>query len=60
MTMDEEHFVQALRYVSLNPFRARLVPRDANRPWSSTRALVDRTDDHVVTLALALGCVGDY
>ena len=35
VAMDEEHFGAALRYVALNPVRARLVERAADWPWSS-------------------------
>ena len=38
VAMDEEHLAAALRYVSLNPVRARLVERAQHRRWSSTRA----------------------
>jgi hypothetical protein len=34
--MDEEHLAAALRYVSLNPVRARLVARAQDWRWSST------------------------
>ena len=36
--MDEAHLVSALRYVSLNPVRARLVARAEDWRWSSVRA----------------------
>src|SRR4051812_47580425 len=35
VAMDEQHLGAALRYVSLNPVRARLVGRAADWPWSS-------------------------
>jgi putative transposase len=35
VAMDEEHLGAALRYVALNPVRARLVERAADWPWSS-------------------------
>ena len=40
VAMDETHLVSALRYVALNPVRARLVERARDWPWSSTRALI--------------------
>lgn len=58
--MDEAHFVTALRYVALNPVRARLVSRAEDWPWSSTRAMLAKKDDHVVTVAPALERVGDF
>jgi REP element-mobilizing transposase RayT len=38
VTMDEAHLINAVRYVTLNPVRARLVARAAAWPWSSARA----------------------
>ena len=60
VAMDEEHFVAALRYVALNPVRAQLVERAEDWTWSSTRALIAGTDDHVVKTAPALERVGDF
>ena len=60
VAMDEAHFVTALRYVALNPVRARLVARAEDWAWSSTRALIAGEDDHVVTVAPALERVGDF
>jgi len=60
VAMDEAHFVTALRYVALNPVRARLVERAEDWPWSSTRALIAGEDDHVVTVGPALERVGDF
>ena len=60
VAMDEAHFVTALRYVALNPVRARLVSRAEDWRWSSTRALLRGQDDHVVTVAPALDRVGDF
>lgn len=60
VAMDEAHFVTALRYVALNPVRARLVAKPEEWQWSSTRALLAGVDDHVVTVAPALERVGDF
>ena len=60
VAMDEAHFVTALRYVALNPVRARLAARAQDWPWSSTRAHLAGTDDHVVKVAPALERVGDF
>jgi putative transposase len=60
VAMDEPHFVAALRYVALNPVRARLVERAEDWRWSSTRALIAAQDDHVVKVAPALERVGDF
>ena len=60
VAMDEDHLIAALRYVALNPVRARLVARAADWPWSSTRALLAGRDDAVVTVAPALSRAGDF
>ena len=60
VAMDEAHFVTALRYVALNPVRARLVARAEDWAWSSTRALIAGADDHVVRVAPAIERVGDF
>jgi len=60
VAMDEPHFVTALRYVALNPVRARLVTRAADWRWSSTRALLAGADDHVVKVGPALERIGDF
>ena len=45
VVMDEEHLAAAVRYVSLNPVRARLVGRAEDWRWSSVRAhLYGKTD----------------
>lgn len=60
VAMDEAHFVTALRYIALNPVRARLVTRPQDWRWSSTSALIAGKNDHVVTVAPALERVGDF
>jgi putative transposase len=60
VAIDEGHFVTALRYVALNPVRARLVARAEDWRWSSTAALIAGADDHVVRVAPALERVGDF
>ena len=60
VAMDEEHLYHALRYVSLNPVRARLVAKPEDWRWSSVRAHFAKTDDAVVTVAPALERVGDF
>lgn len=47
--MDEEHVTAALRYVSLNPVRARLMERAQDWRWSSTRAHLRGKDDGLTT-----------
>ncbi|MGY3446325.1 MULTISPECIES: transposase [unclassified Bradyrhizobium] len=51
VAMDEPHLAAALRYVSLNPVRARLVQRAQDWHWSSTRAHLRGKDDGVSALA---------
>jgi putative transposase len=51
VVMDEEHLAAALRYVSLNPVRARLVSRARDWRWSSVRAQLSGRDDGVTALA---------
>src|SRR5450631_4723459 len=51
VAMDEAHLAAALRYVSLNPVRARLVTRAQDWAWSSTRAHLRGRDDGVTALA---------
>src|SRR3954471_2627599 len=60
IAMDEPHFVSALRYVALNPVRARLAERAQDWRWSSAAAHCRGKDDHVVKVAPALERVGDF
>lgn len=60
VAMDEQHLYAALRYVALNPVRARLVARAEDWRWSSVQALFSGEDDHVVRVAPALDRVGDF
>jgi putative transposase len=49
--MDEAHLYTALRYVALNPVRARLVKRPQDWRWASTRAHLSGKADGVTVLA---------
>jgi putative transposase len=49
--MDDGYFVEASRYVGLNPVRAGLVERAAHWPWSSVRAHLSGVDDALVRTA---------
>jgi putative transposase len=51
VAMDEDHLAAALRYVSLNPVRARLVARAQDWRWSSTRAHLSGKDDGITARA---------
>jgi len=50
VAMDEAHLAAALRYVSLNPVRARLVERAQDWRWASTRAHLRGKDDGITAL----------
>lgn len=50
VAMDEDHLAAALRYVSLNPVRARLVDRAQDWRWSSTRAHLRGREDGITAL----------
>lgn len=51
VAMDEDHLISALRYVGLNPVRARLVKQALDWPWSSARAHLTGEADGVTDLA---------
>src|SRR5690349_15979987 len=51
VAMDEAHLAAALRYVSLNPVRARLVERARDWRWSSGRAHLGGHDDGITAIA---------
>jgi putative transposase len=59
VAMDEAHLVSALRYVALNPVRARPVERAEDWRWSSTRALLAGESTPYVDVAPALDRVGN-
>lgn len=54
VVMDEAHLLTAVRYVALNPVRARLVAKAEDWPWSSVRAHLARQDDGLVSVAPVL------
>jgi len=58
--MDEDHLAAALRYVALNPVRARLVERAQDWRWSSVRAHLAAREDGVTNLAPVLGRYPDF
>jgi putative transposase len=60
VAMDEAHLHAAIRYVSLNPVRARLAARAEDWPWSSARAHLARRDDGVVTVAPVLQRIENF
>ena len=60
VVMDEDHLLTAVRYVSLNPVRARLVARAEDWPWSSVRAHLKGEDDGLVLVRPVLDRVGRF
>ncbi len=60
IVVDEEHLAHAVRYVALNPVRAKLVKRAANWPWSSVAAHLAGQDDGLVNIRPLLKRYGDF
>jgi len=61
VAMDEPHLLAALRYVALNPVRARLALHARDWPWSSVHALLDPArGDHLTATAPVLERVADF
>lgn len=54
VAMDEDHLAAALRYIALNPVRARLVGAAQDWRWSSVRAHLAGAEDGVTALAPVL------
>ena len=50
VAMDEAHLAAAIRYVLLNPVRARLVGRAEEWPWSSLHTHISGKGDGITTL----------
>ncbi len=50
VVMDEAHLREAVRYVSLNPVRARLCGKAEDWAWSSVRAHLAGADDELVSV----------
>jgi putative transposase len=51
VVMEEDHLIHAVRYVCLNPVRARLVARAEDWPWSSVKAHLTGRSDGLTDLA---------
>ena len=58
--MDESHLIAAVRHVSLNPVRARLVRKGEDWAWSSARARLAREEDELVFVAPVLNWVDRF
>ena len=50
VVLDDHHLIRAVRYVSMNPVRARLLNRPEDWKWSSVRAHVSGVDDALVSV----------
>jgi putative transposase len=60
VAMDEAHLAHAMRYVSLNPVRARLAERAEDWRWSSVAAHLAGKDDELVRVRPALDRSGSF
>jgi putative transposase len=60
VALDEAHLLAAVRYVALNPVRARLVARPEDWLWSSARAHLAGCDDALVRVAPLLDRIGRF
>jgi putative transposase len=60
VVMDEAHLFYAVRYVSLNPVRAKLVLKAQDWRWSSVAAHLSGKDDKLVKVAPILERFGDF
>jgi putative transposase len=60
VAMDEPHLYHAVRYVSLNPVRARLVAQASDWPWSSVAAHLAGEDDGLVHVVPVLERYGNF
>jgi putative transposase len=60
VAMDETHLRAAVRYVSLNPVRAKLVARAQDWAWSSVRAHLKGEDDGLVNVKPVLARISSF
>lgn len=60
VVMDEQHCLAAMRYVELNPVRARLVERARDWPWSSSRSNIGEIVDDLVDTARTREIVSNW
>jgi len=58
--MDERHLLAAIRYIELNPVRAKLCDQAGDWEWSSARAHLTAEDDALVTVEPMLQIIGDW
>lgn len=60
VVMDEEHLAHAVRYVSMNPVRAKLVERAEDWRWSSVASHLSGQNDELVKVSPVLDRYGDF
>ena len=60
VALDYTHLMRAVRYVNLNPVRARLAIRAEDWIWSSVRAHLAGQDDGLVTVRPVLDRVSNF
>jgi putative transposase len=61
VAMDEAHLAAAVRYIALNPVRARLAERAVDWPWSSVHAHLDPArGDGLTATGAVLGRYDDF
>lgn len=60
VAMDEDHLAHAVRYVSMNPVRARLVKRPQDWQWSSVKAHMAGEDDDLVRVTPVIDRYGRF
>ena len=60
VVMDEAHLYEAVRYVSLNPARAKMVKRATDWQWSSVHAHLKGQDDRSFKAGTVLDRVGNF
>ena len=58
--MDDIHLIAAIRYVALNPVRARLAARAEDWKWSSVNAHLAGKDDGLVVVEPVLSRINDF
>lgn len=60
VALDEAHLLAAIRYVAMNPVRARLVNRAEDWPWSSVRAHAGVAPDGLTLQAPVLARIPNF
>jgi putative transposase len=60
VALDEPHLLAAIRYVAMNPVRARLVNRPEDWPFSSVRAHAGIAPDGLTVTAPVLARIPDF